>query len=212
MRRVHRRMTKRPKPIQINVAAIARNESISAFLRFVAIWKIRASGLTLWIRTRTIHRRRKYLLQRSTSGVRVREQAAHFSRIRSSIRRQSPPVRPRNVRFVLCAIAERTIATRSPAARSPDRRSAGTAIYWSRTTLGTHGAPAAILRLHRYDYVSIDAEVTESKNAHTMHARRLRPIEHSLDSLSKPDPRLLPRRHRRPPRLEATRRTERKQT
>ncbi|KOC61761.1 hypothetical protein WH47_03018 [Habropoda laboriosa] len=103
-----------------------------------------ASPCGLQARTRTIHRRRKYLLQRSTSGVRVREQAAHFSRIRSSIRRQSPPVRPRNVRFVLCAIAERT-----------------------------HGAPAAILRLHRYDYVSIDAEVTESKNAHTMHARRL---------------------------------------
>lgn len=90
-----------------------------------------------------------------TSGVLRERRQQHTSHGSEVVYVDStPPVRPRNVRFVLCAIAERTIATRSPAARSPDRRSAGTAIYWSRTTLGTHSrcylaAPSIWLRFHR---------------------------------------------------------------
>lgn len=111
-------------------------------------------------RYKYLHAERRYPLQHGAIPVyRARGTVSgHFSRIQRGIRRRSPPVRPRNVRFVLCAIAERTIATRSPAARS--RQIAGPPVQRSidREQRSTHGAPGCIcacgrvsiwLRFHR---------------------------------------------------------------
>ncbi|TGZ55172.1 Uncharacterized protein DBV15_10969, partial [Temnothorax longispinosus] len=121
----------------------------------------------------TIRTRGKYLLQRRKTGVPVRERAL-LTDSAWCVRRRSPPVRPRNIRFVLCAIAERTIATRSPAARS--RQIADPPVQRSidREQRSTHGVPAVPAAAHRYDYVSIDAEVEVSRRKRdgTWRARR----------------------------------------
>lgn len=57
------------------------------------------------------------------------------------VHRWSPSVRPRNVRFVLCAIAKRTIATRSPAARSCQIADSPVQRSIDREQRSTHGVP-----------------------------------------------------------------------
>lgn len=111
-----------------------------------------ASYSPIFDSTGTIRTRGKYLLQRRKTGVPVRERAL-LTDPTWCVRRRSPPVRPRNIRFVLCAIAERTIATRSPAARS--RQIADPPVQRSidREQRSTHGAPAVPAAAHRYDYV-----------------------------------------------------------
>lgn len=115
----------------------------------------------------------KYPLRRRKTGVPVRERAL-LTDSTWCVRRQSPLVRPRNIRFVLCAIAERTIATRSPAARS--RQIADPPVQRSidREQRSTHGVPAVYLRPHRYDYVSIDAEVDVSRRKRRRYVARPR--------------------------------------
>lgn len=126
-----------------------------------------ASYSPIFDSTGTVRTHGKYLLQRRKTGVPVRERAL-LTDPTWCVRRRSPPVRPRNIRFVLCAIAERTIATRSPAARS--RQIADPPVQRSidREQRSTHGAPAVPAAAHRYDYVSIDAEVDVSRRKRTV--------------------------------------------
>jgi len=74
------------------------------------------TGITLWLTSYspifdstghgTVRTRGKYLLQRRKTGIPVRERAL-LTDPTWCVRRRSPLVRPRNIRFVLCAIAER---------------------------------------------------------------------------------------------------------
>jgi len=135
----------------------------------------------------TIRTHGKYLLQRRKTGVPVRERAL-LTDSTWCVRRRSPPVRPRNIRFVLCAIAERTIATRSPAARSrqiadpPVQRSIDREQRSTHGDIGcTCGRTSIWLRFHRCGSRCLASKTDGTRRARRKEKRVIGERIHSSD-------------------------------